>query len=363
MTTIITDTGPHYSGSAQCDGDDLWVTGYEMANATGWALREEGLCQGDVCVPVPSEVVRGSRINVAALWRRLGWPVERAGQLDTWVLCTGTDARRIALDRGQAPDFELADVDGRIHRLADYRGRKVLLLTWASWCRCREELGQWQVLHEELADQGLTVLVVAMDGRGVSAVRPWLAAAGASFPALVDVDHRLSALFHFVNVPQAVWIDEDGAIVRPTEPAGATDAFRAADRRSGELPAEARRAESAAWAIYADAVRDWVAKGEDSAFVATADRVAALADATTDDAMRAHALFKLARFLLAQNHRKQAFSYFDQACRLHPESWLMWRQVKEFETPGGAMGAEFWARVDALGSARYFPRVDIDGMP
>jgi hypothetical protein len=51
----------------------------------------------------------------------------------TWVFGTGPAQRAAALTSLEAPDFELPDLDGNLHRLSDYRGKKVFLATWASW--------------------------------------------------------------------------------------------------------------------------------------------------------------------------------------------------------------------------------------
>lgn len=50
-----------------------------------------------------------------------------------WVLGTGAAQRAAALATLQAPDFSLPDLDGRVQRLSDHRGRKVFLVSWASW--------------------------------------------------------------------------------------------------------------------------------------------------------------------------------------------------------------------------------------
>jgi len=67
------------------------------------------------------------------MWRRSGQPAVRDAASRTWVLGTGAAQRGAALATLQAPDFALPDLQGRMHRLSDYRGRKVLLATWASW--------------------------------------------------------------------------------------------------------------------------------------------------------------------------------------------------------------------------------------
>src|SRR6185295_13139910 len=100
-------------------------------------------------------------------------------------------------------------------------------------------------------------------------------AAQPSYPCLIDRDHRLAELYHMVNVPQAVWIDERGAIVRPTEPAGAYEGFRRMDRVTREVPADAARLTAEAKAIYLNAIRDWVRRGDASEHVLEMERARA----------------------------------------------------------------------------------------
>ena len=119
------------------EGDSLWLDRQAIEQATGWTWKPEGLCQGDVCVPLPraadSAWVRDDRLNLAAAWRRSGQPVVHDAASRVWVLGTGAAQRGAALSSLQAPDFELPDLDGRLHRLSSHRGRKVFLATWASW--------------------------------------------------------------------------------------------------------------------------------------------------------------------------------------------------------------------------------------
>ena len=98
-----------------------------LEEATGWALKPEGLCRDDVCVLVPDDV----RADPVALWSRLGWPVAESGG-DAY-LGEPADRRVEALTGTVAPDFTLRDLEGREHSLSDQRGRKVLLVSWAPW--------------------------------------------------------------------------------------------------------------------------------------------------------------------------------------------------------------------------------------
>ena len=86
-----------------------------------------------------------------------------------------------------------------------------------------------------------------------AAARPWIEAAKPSYPCLIDLDHRVADLYHMVNVPQAVWIDETGHIVRPTESAGAYEGFRAMDRATRKVPDEVAATTSRAKRTYVDA--------------------------------------------------------------------------------------------------------------
>ena len=91
----------------------------------------------------------------------------------------------------------------------------------------------WQVLFDELKSQGFVILAVATDQ--ADPARPWIDAAKPSYPCLIDRDHHVADLYGLVNVPQAVWIDEQGHIVRPPETAGSTDGFRGMDRKTFTL--------------------------------------------------------------------------------------------------------------------------------
>jgi len=109
----------------------LFLPAEELPAATGWELKPEGACLGEVCVPLPAAARRPGLVDVAALARALGRPLVHEG--DTWIAGEPAAARADALASLAAPDFELPDLAGRRHRLSQYRGHKVLVLSWASW--------------------------------------------------------------------------------------------------------------------------------------------------------------------------------------------------------------------------------------
>jgi hypothetical protein len=204
-----------------------------------------------------------------------------------------------------------------------------------------------------------TVLAVALDQP--DAARPWIEAASPGYPCLVDREHRVAELYNLVNVPQAVWIDENGRMVRPPETAGSTDAFRAMDPATRTIPdavlAESRRVKSA----YFDAVRDWAVRGSASPHALDARGVMARLSVPDPGVAEAHARFRLAQALSQEGRIDEAREQFAHATRLHPDSWAMWRQSAPKDARGLASGAEFWKRVEALGDRYYYAPVELAG--
>jgi hypothetical protein len=137
MTTLLTETAEIEVASARVEGERLWLSPADLEAATGWTLRPEGLCRGPVCVPIPpgreAEFLRDGAIDVAAFWRHLGRPLAHSADGRAWSLGPAAAERAEALRSLQAPDFTLPDRDGRPHSLAQHRGTKVLLVSWASW--------------------------------------------------------------------------------------------------------------------------------------------------------------------------------------------------------------------------------------
>ena len=117
--------------------DGLWLSSAALEEATGWRLRPEGICREEVCVPIPDDarekLVDGDAVNASGLWERLGRPVLRDAAATTWMLGEAADDRARTLASLEAPDFTLPDIEGKLHSLSDFRGKKVFLATCASW--------------------------------------------------------------------------------------------------------------------------------------------------------------------------------------------------------------------------------------
>jgi hypothetical protein len=138
MQTVLYGALETEIAGAAAEQDRLWIPLDELERSTGWTAKPEGLCRGDVCVPVPAarraewlDDARG--LDFAAFAAHLGHAVVR-DERGVWAFGPPAD-RGAAAGSGPviAPDFRLPDLDGTLHALSDYRGKKVLLYAWASW--------------------------------------------------------------------------------------------------------------------------------------------------------------------------------------------------------------------------------------
>jgi hypothetical protein len=216
----------------------------------------------------------------------------------------------------------------------------------------------WQALYTELAPKGFLPIAVAFDSAGNAAAEPWIKAANPTYPCIIDRRHIVAELFDMVNVPNAVWIDENGKIVRPSEPAGSSDAFRKMDHTTFAIPPDALAELQAKRSAYLDAIRDWVDKGAASKFALSEEEAVRRMHTPSDDHVRAAANFRLGEYLAEIGHPQDAQKYFAEAKRLRPESWNYKRQAWALEDPMKAGGPEFWTAVDALGEKKYYPTSD-----
>ena len=111
---------------------EVETSAYEAA--TGWHIRPEGACRGDVCVPLPDGVRSGdgARLRLDKLAERIGAPLVHDEEAGVYAIGPSTVGGH-ALATAEAPELELPDLDGNPFRLSSLRGQKVLLVAWASW--------------------------------------------------------------------------------------------------------------------------------------------------------------------------------------------------------------------------------------
>lgn len=189
---------------------------------------------------------------------------------------------------------------------------------------------------------GATVVTVALDIFPEHTFQ-WIDAAEPTHPSLIDTTHVTDELFGFVNIPMAVWIDEDGMIVRPAEGASVVrSGLRDIEIPEG-LPERLERMlqevkkipENAA--EYRAAILDWVQRGSESPYALTPDEVIARSQPRGDDEARAAACFELGQHLLRTVGHEAAVPWWREAHRLHRDNWTYKRQAWTLvTTPEGA---------------------------
>jgi hypothetical protein len=109
------------------DGPELPIGDFERES--GWLIRPEGACRGDVCVPLPPQE---TTVGLGVVAERLGMALVHDERHGLWAVGPSTVGGR-ALESAEAPDFVLPDLDGRPFRFSALRGQKVVLVAWASW--------------------------------------------------------------------------------------------------------------------------------------------------------------------------------------------------------------------------------------
>lgn len=123
------------------DATELWVTPEDLTRVNDFVLKPEGACLAELCVPVLQDrdsdmyVTRSNQgwFNLTGLADKLQQAYVTDFDDGVWSFGAMPLERQSFLRGGMAPDFEMADRDGNLVKLADFRGKKVLLLTWASW--------------------------------------------------------------------------------------------------------------------------------------------------------------------------------------------------------------------------------------
>ena len=116
-----------------------------------------------------------------------------------------------------AADFELKNLSGELERLSDYRGKKVFLNFWASWCGpCRVEMPHMENYYKKYKDsENVEIIAVNMttSERRVEMVQEFVDSHELTFPVLLDDDGDVESLYKIIGYPTTYLIDEEGIIV------------------------------------------------------------------------------------------------------------------------------------------------------
>jgi hypothetical protein len=227
---------------------------------------------------------------------------------------------------------------------------------------------------------------------GPEASRPYIEAAHPDHPSLLDPTHQVDAFFGVVNIPNVVWIDETGVIVRPAEPGwpggrhelpkGLGANFPKLGRSRTAPPPPKDDAGLAGIAggqdreAYPDAIRDWVEHGADSEYALDPEEVIRSSQPRPMTMSEGAAHFELANHLWRSGQRDLAIAHFNECHRLQPDNWTYKRQAWSLlgqERVGGEFGrfaqspvlgqeddwpftSDFFSDVAQVKSGGYYPK-------
>jgi hypothetical protein len=130
-STVLYQDRPVTLDQSRPDGNELWVRAADLPRINEFEVKPQGACRADVCIPLSKNLRQGEWFHLTGFARKIGetfvadsgvWsfgeiPVVRAGFLNSRI----------------APDFAVPDRKGHVVHLSDFRGKKVLVVTWASW--------------------------------------------------------------------------------------------------------------------------------------------------------------------------------------------------------------------------------------
>jgi peroxiredoxin len=373
------------------------VDPHVFADQTGWAIKPEGACKGEHCVPLPSEARDADgNVVVSVIAERLGMPIVIDEDHAISALGPESAINGRMLSTAEAPELTLPTFAGGTFELSSLRGTKVLLVAWASWCGCAHDLPLWAELREELRPRGLEIVTVAMDSAGADAGREFVERAAPKHPALVDAAHTLGARFGVTNVPSGIWIDESGTIVRPAEPAFPGRVVIFEELRAADLAAESaatgetltkmrevlrsdddglapevlerleltrRIAAVAQPELYLEMLLDWVQLGADSTYALAPHEVVERSAPRPPDAARAAAHFELGEHFQRAGDHPSAVGHWREAHRLQPLNWTYKRQAWRYEYADGGDPGRYEGSMEKdlreVGPENYYPRLQV----
>jgi hypothetical protein len=139
--TVIYDEKATEVGATVTESKDLWLSKKDLTLATRFVVKPQGVCRDELCFPLPKNRkaqflnTQGKTewFNLSEFARLIKQPAAFDDKNSVYYFGPRADAQNSHLNSLDAPDFTLPDMNGKTHSLADFRGKKVLLVTWASW--------------------------------------------------------------------------------------------------------------------------------------------------------------------------------------------------------------------------------------
>ncbi|MGO1057950.1 peroxiredoxin family protein [Planococcus sp. FY231025] len=145
--------------------------------------------------------------------------IEETSEFDNVAL--GSEVEFLATKEGlalgeTAPDFELETLEGETAKLSDYRGKKVILNFWTTWCPpCRAEMPHMQDYYDQKAkEDNVEILAVNLTtaDHGMEKITSFVSEYGLAFPILLDAEGDMGAVYQAVTIPTSYILDTEGRV-------------------------------------------------------------------------------------------------------------------------------------------------------
>ena len=113
--------------------DALWVRTRDLPKINGFEVKPQGACRADICIPIPKHMLHGEFFDLTAFAGKIQQAVVVDANARAWSFGEIQSLRGSYLESRQAPDITVPDRAGRPVTLSRFRGKKLLVVTWASW--------------------------------------------------------------------------------------------------------------------------------------------------------------------------------------------------------------------------------------
>ena len=130
-TTVLYGDRSVALDKSRIEGDDLWVRSADLPRINEFEVKPQGACRADICIPLAKNLKQGAWFNLTGFSRKIGQAV--VADSGVWSFGEMPVVSRGFLQSRIAPDFAVPDRAGRVVHLSGFKGKKVLVVTWASW--------------------------------------------------------------------------------------------------------------------------------------------------------------------------------------------------------------------------------------
>lgn len=138
---IATEVAASPAALSAANAANLWITLADLKRATRFELKPQGVCRDELCFPLPkarrtaflTKQGKTDWFNLTEFAKLIRQPVAHDVENNAWYFGPRAEAQNGFVNSLSAPDFTLPDASGKPRSLREFRGKKVLLITWASW--------------------------------------------------------------------------------------------------------------------------------------------------------------------------------------------------------------------------------------